>query len=90
MVCSQKIISRPSRGVAMSEPTMGDANRSHRVFVVVDNCQIDHPGTVFKATGTLYGISSLVLFDLGALDSFISPSLVQKCGLVVAQKYFRW
>ena len=76
MVCPQKVASRPNRGVAMSKPTMGDVARSHRIFVAVDNHQAEHQGTIVEATGTLYGISSLVLFDLGALDSFISPSLV--------------
>ena len=83
-VCPQKAGLGSSRGAAMSEPTMGDASRSHKVFVVVDNHQDEHQGTVVKATSMLYGISSSILFDLGASDSFISPSHVQQCGLVVA------
>ena len=74
----------------MSEPTMGDIGRSHRVFVVVENCQAKHQGTVVKASTMLYGISSLVLFDLGASNSFISPSLVQRCGLVATQQDIKW
>lgn len=38
----------------------------------------------------LHYISSLVLFDSCALDSFILPSLVQKCGLVAACQVDRW
>ena len=60
----------------MSEPTVGDAGRSHRIFVEIENHQAKHQGTIVEATGTLYGISSSILFDSGALDSFISPSLV--------------
>ena len=74
----------------MFEPTMGDASRSHRVFAVVDNHQVEHQGTIFKAICTLYGISSLVLFDLGASNSFISPSHVQRCGLVETQQVAKW
>ena len=66
----------------MSEPTMGDAGRSHRVFAMVDNHQAEHQGTVVEAIGMFYGISSSVLFDSSASDSFISPSHVQRCGLV--------
>ena len=76
MTCAQKISLGPSRGVTMSEPTVGDVGRSHRVFVVVYNHQAKNQGTIVKARGTLYGISSIVLCDLGALDSFISPFLV--------------
>lgn len=32
----------------------------------------------------LYGTSFIVLIDLGASDSIILPSLVQRCGLVVS------
>ena len=61
----------------MSKPTMGDVCRSHRVFVAVDKHQIEHQGALVEAIGMLHGISSTILFDLGALVSFISPSLIQ-------------
>ena len=80
--CSIKPSTGPGKGAARSEPTVGDAGRNHRVFAAVDNRQAEHQGTVVEATGTLHGISTLVLFDSGASDSFISPSLVQRCGLV--------
>ena len=59
--------------------------RSHRVFAVIENRQAEHQGTIVEAIGTLYGTSSIVLIDSGALDSFISPSLVQLCGLVTTR-----
>ena len=71
MVCPQKTASRPSRGVAMSKPTMGDASRSHRFFAMVDNHQAKHQGTMVEAIGMLHGISTSFLFDFGALYSFI-------------------
>ncbi len=43
---------------------------------MVDNYQVEHQGTIFKAIVMFHGISSLVLFDLGVIDSFISTSLV--------------
>ena len=38
----------------------------------------------------LHGISTSVLFDSSASDSFISPSLVQRCGLVAMRQVDRW
>ena len=61
----------------MSKPIVGDVGRSHRDFVVVDNHQAKHQAMVVKATGMLHGISISFLFDCGASDSFILPSLVQ-------------
>ena len=75
--CPQKVASGSSKGVAMSKPTVGDTSRCHRVFLVVDNYQAEHQGTIVEATGTLYGISSSILFDSGASNSFLSPSLIQ-------------
>jgi hypothetical protein len=83
--CPQKTFSGPSRSVVMSEPTVGDAGHSHRVFTVVDNRQAKHQGTVVETTGILHSISTSVLFDSGALYSFISPYLVQRCGLVAVR-----
>ena len=61
----------------MFEPTIGDERRSHRVFAVVDNRQVEHQGTIVKAICTLYGISCIVLFGSSSSYSFISLSLVQ-------------
>lgn len=60
--------SGPSRGVAISKPTMGDACISHRFFAVIENCQSKHQGAIVKATSTLHSTSSIVLIDSGASD----------------------
>ena len=73
-----------------SKPTIGDARRNHRVFAAVDNHQAEHQGIVVKATGMLHGISNSILFDSGASDSFISPSLVHRCWLVAMPQVDRW
>ena len=78
--CSIKPSSGPGKGVPRFEPIVGDANRNHKVFVVVDNSQAEHQGMVVKATGILYGISTSILFDYGASDSFTSPSLFSNVG----------
>ena len=44
--------------------------------MVVENYQAEHKVMVVEAIDMLHGISTLVLFDFGASDSFISPSLV--------------
>jgi len=38
----------------------------------------------------LCGITTSILFDLGASDSFISPSLMEHCGLMVARHDIGW
>lgn len=53
-----------------------DAGRSHRVFVVVDNRQVEHQGTMVETSGVLQGGKIFVLFNSGASDSFISPFVV--------------
>ena len=60
-----------------SKPTIGDVDQNHKVFEAIDNFQAKHQGIVVEATSTLHDISTSVLFDCGASDSFISPSLVQ-------------
>ena len=59
--------------------------KSHRVFAVVDNCQAKHQAIVIKATGIIQGHMVIVLFDFGATDSFISPSVVEHCRLVAVR-----
>ena len=44
---------------------------NHQVFMVVDNHQAQHQGTVAEDIGMLHGI------DSSASNYFISPSLVQ-------------
>ena len=71
-----KISLGPSRGVAMSEPTMGDVERSHKVFVMVENCQVEHQGTIVKAIGMFQCNFFIVLMDLGTSIYLISSSLI--------------
>lgn len=75
--CPQRSHQTGSQRPAASDPIVGDAGRSHRVFVAVDDSQADHQGTVIEAAGVLCGIPISVLFDFGALDSFISSSIVE-------------
>ena len=43
-----------------------------------------------ETTGAIRGISISVLFDLGATDSFISPSIVFKCKLDAVKQDHGW
>ena len=82
--CPQGQSSSGQRG-ALSEPTVGDVGRSHRVFAAVDNRQAEHQATVIEAAGIIQGSMVTVLFDSGATNSFISPFVVERCGLVAAR-----
>lgn len=64
---------------------VGDLDRSHRVFLVFNRFQVEHQAIVIEATSMMRGSSVTILFDLGPIDSFISPFLVECCGLVVAR-----
>ncbi|KAH9297899.1 hypothetical protein KI387_029581, partial [Taxus chinensis] len=77
-------------GAPRSEYTMGDMRHAHRVYATVDNRWAEHQATVIETIGTIRGISVSVLFDSGASDSFISPSVVDQCGLVVARQPDSW
>lgn len=39
-----------------------------------------------ETLGVLDGILASILFDFGTLDSFISPSLIEHCGLVATKQ----
>ena len=60
------------------------------MFAAVDHRQADHQGTVVETSGAIQGIPLSVLFDSGATDSFISPSLVAKCKLEVVKQDRGW
>ncbi|XP_059072251.1 uncharacterized protein LOC131043017 [Cryptomeria japonica] len=49
--CPQRIHQTGNQGPVASEPTVGDAGRTHRVFAAVDNRQAEHQGTVIEAAG---------------------------------------
>jgi hypothetical protein len=61
---------------------MGRASSSHQIYAVVNNHQAEHQSTVVESLGTLNHINVKILFDFGAKDSFISPSALEKSGLV--------
>ena len=71
MMCPQRSFVGPISRAMIFEPIVGDTGRSHRVFVIVDNHQEEHKGTIVETTGVLYGISTTKIFNFGALDSFI-------------------
>lgn len=76
--------------MAASEPTVGDMGKSHRVFAAVDNHQAEHQATVIEVAGMIRGNSVSILFDSGATDSFISPLVVERCGLVAIRQEVSW
>ena len=61
---------------------MGRASSNHQIYAAVNNCQAEHQSTVVELSGTLNHINVKILFDSGATDSFISPSALEKSGLV--------
>lgn len=87
--CPQGQASSGQRG-AISELTVGDMGRSHRVFAAVDNHQVEHQAIVIEATSSIQGNMVTILFDSGATDSFISPFVVEHCGLVVVSQDVSW
>ena len=87
--CPQGSTVNSQRG-ATSEPTVGDMGRSHWVFAAVDDHQAEHQATVIEATGMIRGYEVTILFDSGAIDSFISPFLVERCRLVAARQEVDW
>ena len=60
--------------------------RSHRVFAAVDNHQAKHQAIVIEAICMIRGYEVTILFDFGAIDSFISPFIVEQCRLVAARQ----
>jgi hypothetical protein len=61
---------------------MGRASSSHQIYIVVNKRQAEHQTMVVESSGTLNHINVKILFDSGATDSFISPSALEKSGLV--------
>ena len=50
--------------------------RSHRVFIAIDNYQDEQEAMVIEAASMIRGCDVTILFDSGAIDSFISPFVV--------------
>jgi hypothetical protein len=61
---------------------MGRASGSHQIYTAVNNRQAEHQSMVVESSGALNHIYDKILFDSGATDSFISPSALEKSGLV--------
>jgi hypothetical protein len=61
---------------------MGRASSSHQIYIAVNNHQGEHQSMVVESSGTLNHINVKILFDSCATDSFISPSALEKSGLV--------
>ena len=55
------------------------------MFAAVDNRQAEHQATVIEFAGIIQGRMVTVLFDSGVTDSFISPFIVEHCGLVAVR-----
>lgn len=89
-MCPQKSTSGFNQRPAGSEPTVGDAGRSHCVFAAVDNRQSNHQSTVIEASSVLHDSSISILFDSGASNSFISPLVVERCGLMATSQGEKW
>jgi hypothetical protein len=62
--------------------SIGRASSSHQIYAVVNNRQAEHQSMVVESSGKLNHINVKILFDSGAIDSFISPSALEKSGLV--------
>jgi hypothetical protein len=60
---------------------MGRASGSHHIYAAVNNHQEEHQSMVVESPGTLNHVNVKILFDFGAIDSFISPCALEKCGL---------
>ena len=60
--------------------------RSHRVFVVVENRQDEHKAIVIEVVAMIRVYEVTILFDSKAIDSFISPFVVEHCRLVVGRQ----
>ena len=69
---------------------MGRASSSHHIYAVVNNLQEERQSTMVDLLGTLNHVNVKILFDYGAIDSFISPCALEKCGLAAYKHdYFK-
>jgi hypothetical protein len=60
---------------------MGRASGNHHIYTMVSNLQAEHQSTVVESSGMINHINAKILFDFGAIDSFISPSTLEQSGL---------
>jgi hypothetical protein len=60
---------------------MGRESTNHQIYAAVNNHQVEHQSTIVESLGTLNHVNVKILFDSGAIDSFISPSALERSGL---------
>jgi hypothetical protein len=60
---------------------MGRASNNHQIYAAINNRQDEHQSTVVESSFMLNHINVKILFDSGVIDSFISPSALEKSGL---------
>jgi hypothetical protein len=60
---------------------MGRESSSHQIYEIVNNLQEDHISTVMESLGTLNHVNVKKYIYSSAIDSFISPCALEKCGL---------
>jgi hypothetical protein len=60
---------------------MARESSGHHIYAMVSNLQEEHQSTVVESLNMLKYVNVKILFDYGAIDSFISPCALEKCGL---------
>jgi hypothetical protein len=61
---------------------MGKEDNNHQIYVAINNHQYEDQSILVGPLGKINNVKIKILFDLGALDSFISPFTLEKCGLI--------
>eukprot|EP00253_Pinus_taeda_P029272 PITA_29272 len=78
--------SRPPYGNRTGKEPISNNRGNHRIHAVVSNDQAAHQSTVVESSGIINGIKLKILFDTGAIDSFISSYALNKCGLAARKQ----
>jgi hypothetical protein len=60
---------------------MGRASSSHQIYATINNRQVEHQSTSVELSSTLNHVNVKLLFESSDTDSFISPCVLEKCGL---------
>jgi rare lipoprotein A (peptidoglycan hydrolase) len=60
---------------------MGRESSSHQIFATFNNCQEEHQSMVVDSSSMINHVNVKILSYSGDIDSFISPSSLEKCGL---------
>eukprot|EP00253_Pinus_taeda_P009074 PITA_09074 len=64
----------------------GRQQNPHRIHVAINHRQAEHQAIAVESASMINNIPLAVLIDLGAIDSFISPSTILRCGLTAHEK----